>query len=70
MATHPAIAAALAAPATHEVVVSYSDGSEETFALRNEAVAERRADFFLNRMSRPTQPALFITGVDVREIAA
>jgi len=41
--THALIAAALAAPKTHVVVVTYADGRVRRFETRNEASAENHA---------------------------
>jgi hypothetical protein len=40
---HPLIAAALAAPKTHNVVTTYADGTVKTFPTRNLASAENHA---------------------------
>jgi hypothetical protein len=42
-ATHPLIAAALAAPKTHKVITTYADGTVKRFDTRNLASAEMHA---------------------------
>ena len=43
MTTHPLIAAALAAPHTHEVVTTYADGRERRLSTRSLDTAQRHS---------------------------
>ena len=50
--THPLIAAALAMPKTHKVVVTYADGTTHEHATRNEASAQNYAQHMIFRFGK------------------
>lgn len=72
--SHPLIAAALAAPKTHECVTLYAGGEEKVFQTRSEASAEtyaigERAKMGRDLIRRETGETVRVVGVIVRPIS-
>jgi hypothetical protein len=73
-APHPLVAAALAAPKTHEVVTTFASGAVRTFATRSLGSAEMHAVLERRKVgreliNRETGETVRVVAVTVREIA-